>query len=148
MTYSNAQILAAVINRWAAPLIASILESNISTMPFVANIENKVRSTGWVSQNWSITSELSPLMGNMSAAIVEPLLAQYIGNLPDAAIPQVAHTFVDNALKAGKLEVMEGKVCFERDDLELLKRLLNLNLPVTVGNGYEVKVEPTNTETT
>lgn len=145
MTYSNAQILAAVINRWAAPLISSILESNISSMPFVANIENKVRSTGWVSQNWSITRELMPLMGNMSSAIVEPILSQYIGNIPDAAIPMVAHTFVDNALKEGKLELMEGRVTFESEDLEMLKRLLNLNLPVKDGQSYEVIVEP-NTE--
>ena len=144
MTYTNAQILAAVINHWAAPLITSIIESNISTMPFVANIENKVRSTGWVSQNWSITKELSPLMGNMSSAIVEPILAQYIGNMPDAAIPNVAHTFVDNALKDGKLELMEGKVTFEQEDLEQLKRLLNLNLPSTAGQSYEVKVEQPN----
>lgn len=144
MTYTNAQILAAVINHWAAPLITSIFESNISTMPFVANIENKVRSTGWVSQNWSITKELSPLIGNMSSAIVEPILAQYIGNMPDAAIPNVAHTFVDNALKDGKLELMEGKVTFEQEDLEQLKHLLNLNLPSTAGQSYEVKVEQPN----
>lgn len=141
MTYSNAQILAAVLNRWAAPLIASIVESNISQLPLVANIENKVRSTGWVSGGWSLARELMPMVGNMSSVIVEPLLTQYIGNLPDAAIPQVAHTFVDNALKEGKLALMEGKVTFERDDLDLLKRLLNLNLPLVDGHGYEVKVE-------
>lgn len=146
MTYTNAQILAAVINRWAAPLITSIIESSVSQMPFIANLESKVRSTGWVSGNWSITRELTPLMGNMTSVIVEPMLTQYIGNIPDAAIPQVAHTFVDNALRNGKLELMEGKVTFEKDDLELLKRLLNLNLPVSLGQGYEVKVEPTNTE--
>lgn len=141
MNYSNAQILAAVLNRWAAPLITSLIEQNIATMPCVASIENKVKSTGWVTNNWSLAKELTPLMGNLSSVIVEPILTQYIGNIPDEAIPQVANTIVDNALKAGKMELMEGKVVLEREDLEMLKRLLNLNLPATTGNNYEVKVE-------
>ena len=61
-------------------------------------------------------------------------------NLPDNAVPQVAHTFVDNAIKNGGLILFDGNVVFEVEDLKELKGYLNWNLPLDKSSVYEVKV--------
>lgn len=141
-TYTNAQKLAAVLNRWASPIINSLVESNIGIMPFVANIQAKVRSTGWVSQQWTVAKELAPLMTNVTSIVIEPIIAKYISAVPDESIPRVAHAVVDNAIAKGGLSVFEGRITFDIEDLQELKRYLEYNLPLQETNGYEVKVEP------
>lgn len=135
---TNAQILSAIINKWAQPFVQSILASK-TQFTFLSNIESKVRATGWVSPAWSLTQELSSLMESLSGIIITPMLNKYLSQLDDASIPQMAHSIVDDALKKGSLSLMEGKVEIERNDLEYLKRLLNANLPYNVDNVYIVK---------
>lgn len=142
MAYTNAQILAAVINKWSAPLVSSLVEQNIGVLPMVANIDAKLRSTGWVSQRWSITKELSPLMSNVTSIVIEPIIARYLEGIPDESIPRVAHAIVDNAIAKGGISILEGKVTFDQNDLEELKRFLDYNLPLRDCQSYEVKVEP------
>ena len=118
--FSNAQKLAAVLNKWAQPAIQGLLGSRLGQLPFIANIDAKLRSTGWVS----------------------PMLARYLQGIPDSAIPELAHKVVDDAIKVGSLSLFEGKVEFEKDDLEELKMLLQYNLPINVSaNSYEVLTE-------
>lgn len=140
--YTNAQKLAAVLNKWAAPMINSIVEQNIGILPMVANIQTKMRSTGWVSPNWSVAKELAPLMCNVTSIVVEPILAQYIAGVPDESIPKAAHAIVDNAISKGSVSLLEGRITFDANDLQELKRYLIYNLPLDDANGYEVKVEP------
>jgi hypothetical protein len=131
---SNAQILAAIVNKWAQPMMAPFLSSWVEGMPAVAAIQNKVRSMGWVSPNWSLMAELSPLVegasGSLIAPIIAPIIAQYLSGLDDSSIPQMAHGIVDAALEKGELRLMDGKVIIERSDLDHLKRLLDNNLPI------------------
>lgn len=127
--YKNADILSAVLNKWAQPLVGTFINSHMQSMPFVQGIQNKVRSLGWVSPNWSLMGELSPLMESVTGNIVAPLISKYVSQVDDASIPKIAHNIVDNALKNGELSLFEGKVVFEEDDLKKLKRLLELNLP-------------------
>lgn len=84
---------------------------------------------GWVSPNWSLIAELSPLMESVTGNIVAPMINKYISQIDDASIPKIAHEVVDNALKNGELSLFEGKVVFEQSDLKQLKKLLDLNLP-------------------
>ena len=141
-TYSNRQILAAVLNKWAQPAIQQLAASKLSNLPMVANIEEKLRATGWVSRMWRLGDELSPLMGGISSSLVEPLLNQYLQRVPDEAIPMLAHSVVDDALKHGGLSLLEGAIELEKEDLEELKKLLRYNLPIEQHEGYEVKTEP------
>ena len=99
-----------------------------------------MKSTGWVSQNWSLGKEIAPLLGEMTEAIVAPMIERYLQGLPDNAVPQVAHTFVDNAIKNGGLILFDGNVVFEVEDLKELKGYLNWNLPLDKSSVYEVKV--------
>ena len=140
--YSNAQKLAAVLNRWAQPAIQGLLGTRLGQLPFIANIDAKLRSTGWVSPMWSISKEISPLLDGLSSSLVEPMLARYLQGIPDEAIPELAHKVVEDAIRNGGLSLFEGKVEFETDDLEELRTLLRYNLPVPEKTGsYEVLTE-------
>ena len=141
-TFTNSEILAAVLNQWAQPAIQSIAGSMLMQLPLLANIEAKVRSTGWVSPMWSLSKEISPLMGGLTGKIVEPLLANYLRGIPEDAIPQLAHTIVENAIKEGGLSLMEGNIIFEKEDLEELQKLLRYNLPIQEVKTYKVLEEP------
>ncbi len=140
--FSNAQKLAAVLNKWAQPAIQGLLGSRLGQLPFIANIDAKLRSTGWVSPMWSLSKEIAPLMDGLSSSLVEPMLARYLQGITDAAKPELAPKVVDDAIKVGSLSLFEGKVEFEKDDLEELKMLLQYNLPINVSaNSYEVLTE-------
>lgn len=110
-------------------------------LPFMANLEAKIKSTGWVSPMWNLSKELSPLMSGISSKLVEPLLERYLQGVPDEAIPQLAHSIVNNALKEGNLSLLEGNIVFEREDLEELSNLLRYNLPIEEEATYEVLEE-------
>lgn len=140
--YSNAQKLAAVLNKWAQPAIQGLLGTRLGQLPFITNIDAKLRSTGWVSPMWSISKEISPLLDGLSSSLVEPMLARYLQGIPDEAIPELAHKVVEDAIRNGGLSLFEGKVEFETDDLEELRTLLRYNLPVPEKTGsYEVLTE-------
>lgn len=138
---TNAQILSAVINKWVQPLLGAFLNANIQSIPIIQGLQNKVRSTGWVSPNWSLIAELSPIMESITGNIVAPMINKYISQIDDASLPKIAHEIVDNALKNGELALFEGKVIFERSDIEHLKKLLDLNLPYNPSEELIIKTE-------
>jgi hypothetical protein len=111
----------------------------MSSLPFLQALQNKVRSTGWVSPQWSLTAELGGLLEGVSGALVMPMLNNYLSQLDDASIPQMAHSIVDKAIAQGRLTLFEGNVEFDEADLRQLKRLLDLNLPVINEEIYQVK---------
>jgi hypothetical protein len=137
--FSNRQILAAVLNKWAQPAIQQLTSGRLDSRPMLAALSNKLRSTGWVSPQWSLGRELSPLLGNIAGTLVEPMIEQYLQSLPDEALPQMAHSIVDEAIKHGSLSLMEGNVVFELEDLKELKRYLEYNLPLQAAEHYEVR---------
>ena len=145
--WSNGQILAAVLNRWVQPAIQGLIGSNISKLPFIGNFEQKVKSMGWVSPMWSVGGEIAPLFSGLSSSLVEPLIAKYLQGIPDEAIPQMAHSLVNDAIKNGGLNLFEGNVVFEVEDLEELRTLLRYNLPITENQTYQVKTEENKLET-
>ena len=138
---TNARILGAILNKWAQPLIGTFLGGHVQSIPFIQNIENKIRSTGWVSQRWTLMGELSPLMESLTGNLVAPMIEGYLQKVDDATIPKMAHAIVDDALKKGELNLFEGKVVFERSDLQQLKRLLELNLPYNVEDDVIIKTD-------
>lgn len=139
---NNAYKLSAVLTQWINPVVQQFAAGRMASLPFVQLIENKVKSSGWVSPAWSLASEISPLLNNVSGALVQPLLQRYISSVPDEQLPKMAHRIVDEAIKQGSLSLMEGRVVFEKEDLEELKQLLNYNLPLSQEEEYEVITEP------
>ena len=138
--YTNRQILAAVLNKWMQPALQQLAGAKLMRLPFLANIEAKIKSTGWVSPMWSMANEVTPLLGGVVSQVVEPLIADYLQVIPDQAIPQMAHQLVENAIKQGQLSLFEGNVVFELCDLEELQRLLKYNLPIKEEECYKVKL--------
>ncbi len=126
---TNAQILAAILNRFVQPVIQQLAGSKLSSLPILGALENKIRSTGWVSPSWNVAKELSPFMEAVTGSIVEPMIAQFLKDVPDEALPEIAHNIVNKALKEGQLSLFEGMVVFEADDLQTMKNLLDKNLP-------------------
>ena len=139
--YTNRQILAAVLNKWLQPALAQLAGAKLMRLPFLANIEAKIKSTGWVSPMWSMANEVTPLLGGVVSQVVEPIIADYLKGIPDQAIPKMAHQMVENAMKQGQLSLFEGNVVFELCDLEELHKLLKYNLPITEEECYKVKTE-------
>lgn len=138
MQYTNSQILAAVLNKWAQPVVAQLAQEKFSSLPAINAIDNKVRSMGWVSPNWSIARELSPMIEPITRSITQPFLSRYLSSIPDEAIPAMAHSIVDKALENKELVLLDGRIVLEMADLEELKKLLNYNLPMNQTEGYTV----------
>lgn len=139
MQYTNAQILAAILDKWAQPLVQQIAGQKLSSMPFMTAIENKVKSTGWVPPAWSMAAEIAPLMQPLASSLVLPILETYLSKIPDAAIPQMAHSVVDAAIENGGMILMDGNITFDKSDMEHLKKLLDYNLPAQTVERYAVK---------
>lgn len=139
--FTNRQKLAAVLNKWMQPALAQLAGAKLMRLPFLANIEAKVKSTGWVSPMWSMANEVTPLLGGVVSQVVEPIIADYLKGIPDEAIPKMAHQLVENAMKQGQLSLFEGNVVFELCDLEELHKLLKYNLPIKEEECYHVKTE-------
>ena len=142
--YSNAQILAAVLTKWGQPAIEQLTSGRLDNLPWMQAITNKVRSTGWVSQSWSLGRELAPMMGSMTEAIVTPMIERYLSSMPDGSIPVIAHKFVDAAIENDGLTLFDGNVTFDKDDLTELKHYLEWNLPLDASPVYEVKTSGDN----
>ena len=138
--YSNVEILSAVIAKWVQPLITSIATANLSKIPFVGNIEAKIKASGWVSPNWNIANELSPFMPSVSQAMIKPALLNALSGISDDQVPAFAYGIVDTAIEKGSLEILDGNVKFNKEDLLQLRRLLELNLPLPT-ESYKVKEE-------
>lgn len=138
--YTNRQILAAVLNKWLQPALNQMAGAKLMQLPFLSNIEAKVKSTGWVSPMWSMANEVAPLLGGVTTQLVEPMISQYLQGIPDQAIPKMAHQLVENAIKQGQLTLFEGNVVFELCDLEELQKLLKYNLPIKEEECYKVKL--------
>ena len=138
--FSNRQILSAVISRWLQPAINDMASAKLMQLPFFANIDAKVRATGWVSPMWSMANEVAPLLGGVTTQLVEPMISQYLQGIPDEAIPKMAHQLVENAIRRGQLTLFEGNVVFELCDLEELQKLLKYNLPIKEEECYKVKL--------
>lgn len=136
--FTNAQKLAAVLNKWVQPAIQGLVGAKISQLPFLANVEAKIKSMGWVSPMWSLGKDVSPLLGGVSTSLIEPLLNRYLQGVPDDAIPNLAHSVVSDAIKNGGLELFEGNIVFEVEDLEELQNLLRYNLPIVESDSYQV----------
>ena len=144
MQYTNAQILAAVLAKWGQPAIEQLTSGKLDNLPWMQAVSNKVRSMGWVSPNWSLVKELSPLMSSITEALIVPVIERYLQGMPDSSLPSIAHNLVDAALVNGSLSLFEGNIVFEKEDLEELKNYLNWNLPIGESPAYEVKTSGDN----
>lgn len=138
MTYTNKEILTSVLAEWLKPIIPFILQNKIGNHPGIVAIENKIKNTGWVGNNWHIVNDIAPLIEGAAYDIISPFIINKLQNVPDELIPQYAHSIVDAAIANNGLSLLDSKFTFEKTDVEELKRYLDVNLPYQKKDRYNV----------
>ena len=142
MSYTNAQILSAVLSTYLEPLIQPVVNQisseGLRKIPALNMVENKIKSWGIVSPNWSLANEITPFSEVVFGKVITPLINKYVSQLPDESIPDMAHGIVDKALQDGEIKILDGYVTLDKEDIQKLKNLLNWNLPLEKTNRYEV----------
>lgn len=137
--YTNRQIVSAVLAKWLEPLASGLLIGNfLKSMPAIQALDNKIRNTGWVSQEWSIACELEPLIGGASSSIITPLIEGLLASVPDDSLVGMTYGIIDRACEMGELSLLEGKITLDSTDLNNLKRLMERNLARDKVCRYEV----------
>ena len=136
--FSNAQKLAAVVSQWARPAIAQLAGSNLMRLPMMQSLQATLYSSGLVGQGYDLARELQPMIQPVADAMIQPLLARYIGNIPDDQIPRVAHAIVDQLKRQKTCTLLDGLITLDADDIRVLGNLLEKNLPVTPEDTYQV----------
>lgn len=140
MVYSNAQKLAAVVSEWARPAIAQIAAQKIGNMGWMRSLQQGVVGMGLVDKSYNITKDIEPFLMPAINAMIEPTLISYFGNIPDEAIPKMAHEIVAKMGEGGGLSLFDGAVYLDNDDINELRMLLDANLPIDENNEpYKVK---------
>lgn len=127
---TNAQIMAAIINKMAQPAVMLYANEILASNAFVQMLENKVKNMGIVSNQWRIINELAPFGEVVSGAMVVPLLSSLMSGIDDNAIPKLARDFVKTAKEQGQISLLEGKIIFDKHDISEMERLIENNLPM------------------
>lgn len=85
---------------------------------------------------------MAPFMQTITGTMLEPVINGYLSNIPDDAIPEMAHAIVDQAITNGGWTFFDGNLTFDKEDMESLKHLLDYNLPLAKPEKYQVKNGP------
>lgn len=126
---TNAQIMAAIVNKVAQPIVMMYMNELLGTNAVVQMLENKVKSMGIVSPQWKIINELAPFGEVISGAMVVPFLSSLMSGV-DEQIPMLARDFIKTAREQGQISLLEGKILLDKHDIDLMERLIESNLPL------------------
>ena len=143
-TYSNSEILTAVLVTWAKPMVDSVIANVVGKNEGVVAANEWVRKYFPVAANYSIVNDLSFLAVPATEMIIEPFVRNGIAKLgiADSDIPEYASKLLDSMIeqadKNGSVSLFNA-VELEKGDLEKLRYLLERNLPVALSERYEVK---------
>ena len=50
--------------------------------------------------------------------MIDGMNGRYISQVPDDALPEMAHKIVDDAIKNGGLTLMDGKIYYKKEDIQ------------------------------
>ena len=126
---TNAQIMAAIVNKVAQPIVMMYMNELLVTNAVVQMLENKVKSMGIVSPQWKIINELAPFGEVISGAMVVPFLSQLMDGVEEQ-IPMLARDFIKTAREQGQISLLEGKILLDKHDIDLMDRLIESNFPL------------------
>lgn len=144
---TNAQILSAVLLKWAEPIIPALTSNAINSFSDkLLPLEKFLKNWGIAPNQWTIASEINSLIGIGGTNVLRPFVESTISKLPDNAIPAIANNYVDEAIKKGSLPFFGGRITFDKEDLQELKKYLDCNLPYKTEEQYVVKLPPINTK--
>lgn len=138
MSWSNAQKLAAVVSFWARPALTQLATSRLSSLPMMQSLQQSIVASGLVSQAYNISADLMPIMAPVVNNLMQPYLEKQLAQLPDESIPALARDVLAEAEKKGSMSIMDGFLTLEAQDIQELRQLVEKNLPMAEGQGYEV----------
>lgn len=138
MSWSNAQKLAAVVSFWARPALTQLATSRLSSLPMMQNLQQSIVASGLVSQAYNISADLMPIMAPVINNLLQPYLERQLAQLPDESIPALARDVLAEAEKKGSMSILDGFLTLEAQDIQELRQLVEKNLPMAEGQGYEV----------
>ena len=138
MSWSNAQKLAAVVSFWARPALTQLATSRLSSLPMMQNLQQSIVASGLVSQAYNISADLMPIMAPVINNLLQPYLERQLAQLPDESIPALARDVLAEAERKGSMSIMDGFLTLEAQDIQELRQLVEKNLPMAEGQGYEV----------
>lgn len=122
---TNSIKLASVITKWIHPNIQQIALSYLGSNP-------QLRI-------------LMPFVNYISDNTITKAINGFLSKVPDAMLPDMAHSIVDDAIKQGGFTI--GNIIFDVKDLQELKTLLNYNMPLEQTEEYTVITSPAETKT-
>lgn len=125
---TNAQIMAAIVNKVAQPIVMMYMNELLGANGFVQMLENKVKSMGIVSPQWRIINELAPFGEVISGAMVVPFLTSLMQGV-DEQLPMLARDFIRKAKEQGSISLLEGKIILDKHDIAEMERLIENYLP-------------------
>lgn len=125
---TNAQIMAAIVNKVAQPIVMAYMNELLGANGFVHMLENKVKNMGIVSPQWRIINELAPFGEVISGAMVVPFLTSLMQGV-DEQLPMLARDFIRKAKEQGSISLLEGKIILDKHDINEMERLIENNLP-------------------
>lgn len=140
--FSNAQKLSAVVAEWLRPAVAQIASSKLGAMSWMQQLQTGIMGLGIVGSGYNISDDLLPILSPAVESLIEPMLYEQFRKLPDAAIPKMARDIADNLEKSGKMSLLDGLVDIDANDIKLLKRMIEKNLPLSESKTYKV-IDPT-----
>lgn len=141
MQYTNAHILAAVLNYFAQPIIKDLAGMKITSTSGYQVVENTIKKWLPVSPNYSLMNDIGIFIQGATDKAIVPILNSYLSNIPDEMIPSIAHSIVDTAIKEGKFDFADGRLDIGKEDFLKLKTLLDYNLPLKEEAEYKVITE-------
>lgn len=138
---TNAQILTAVLLKWGEPVIPALMSKTLAGISAtMLPVEKFLKSVGMVGGGWSIAGEINSLAAIGGTKVIRPYLERIVSKMPDELIPEIAHGYVNSAIEAGSLSILDNYFNFDRNDLVELKKYLDCNLPYHKPEEYVVKV--------
>lgn len=141
--FTNAQILTKIIIKFIEPVYPAIMSSMMSKASWMAPAENVLKKIGIVTPNYSLAQELSAGIGSIGGdVLIRPLLEAQLSKLPDEAIPAIFHALADKGIAAGHVELLDGYVKLDENDLREFKKYLDYNLPIKQTEEYVLKTAP------
>ena len=142
-TYTNAEILTAVLVEWAKPMVDTVIAELVGKNDGVVAANEWVKKYFPVAKNYSIVNDLSFLAVPATEMVIEPMVRNGVARLglDDKRIPdyaaKVADSLNEEAERSGKVTLFNA-LELEKSDIDRLRALLRKNLPAEEFARYEV----------
>ena len=128
---TNKEIASEILAEWMTPHYQSLIDMGIlNNSDIITRIDNKLKKTGWVDNNYSILEDLHPYMDYSAGVIIKGMFYEVMEEIPDDMIPDLMHSIVRSAYEKGNLSLLGGRLKFNREQLEQLKVIMKKHMPL------------------